>query len=58
MGYTTGELRIPLRAERHGGPEDEADNAAVESLKSEIEALLAANYDYQRVAPLGVEGGV
>jgi hypothetical protein len=58
VGYTTGQLRIPLRAERHNGPGDEADNRAIERLKTEIATLIELNPEFRRVAPLSVEGGV
>lgn len=58
MGYTTGEFRIALRAERHNGPDDETDNEAIENLRMEIEALIASDPSYSRVAIIGVSGGI
>lgn len=58
MGYAIGELRIPLRAERHNSAGDKADDEAIESLKMEINALIDSTPEYGRVASLGCEGGV
>lgn len=57
MGYNSGDIRIPLRLDNHGGDEQRRDREAVEDLKSEIAALIASDPAYQRIALLGIEGG-
>lgn len=57
MGYTSSELRIPLRLDNHGGEEQARDRQAVDALKEEIAELIRGNPDFEQIAVLGVEGG-
>lgn len=57
MGYDSAEIRIPLRLDNHGGPEQKRDREAVARLKEEIEELIRNDCDFEQIAILGVEGG-
>jgi hypothetical protein len=56
MGYTTATIRIPLRLDNHGGPEQEQDREAAEDLLFDIRELIKSDEGYQRIAIIGVEG--
>lgn len=57
MGYDSGDLRIPLRLDNHGGEQQERDREAVDRLKTEIQNLIDGRPSYRRICVLGVEGG-
>ena len=56
MGYNTAEIRIPLRLDNHGGPEQAADRQAADDLRTRIEQVIADDSRFQRIARIGVEG--
>ena len=56
MGYTTAEIRIPLRLDNHNGEEQVRDRQEAANLAAEIRALVARVPAYERIAIIGVEG--
>lgn len=56
MGYDTATIRIPLRLDNHGGPEQEQDREAAEDLLFDIRERIKEVPAYERIAIIGVEG--
>lgn len=50
MGYNQEVIRIILRLSSHNSPQDDADREAAENLRMEINALIASDPDYSRIA--------
>jgi len=57
MGYTSGELNIPLILDNHLGEQHWRDREAADQLKHEIQMLIESNPAYERIACIGVSGG-